>query len=314
MPTLESGKSTNEDVEVKAGDKVMDADGNVVELAAGMMVNQRRGRDGGVHRRSDHDEAADRQLRVPPRPEVAGWRAAQGRKTSSWAGRSSATKSPAPPPSSPATRPPVWHSMALTFTRTELPGEQDPLYLHLTDFYPFPAHRVLSDGRMLKDVPAKEYATLPEIAERPWGFGPYMIKEWVKGEKMVLEAHPYWFGGTPAIPQLRHLDHHRRRTPKRSCSAGQVDILDSDDPGGRHRDPGCSCQGRQDHAHLSRPAPPGSTSTSNCGLEVIPQLSKSLCGAVPCGTAPTPRGSCPRLSTSDKMMPPRARQRILIPD
>ena len=65
LPTLETGASTNDDVEVKAGDMVLDADGNLVELAAGMKVHQRRGRDRGIHRRSDHDEADDRQLHVP---------------------------------------------------------------------------------------------------------------------------------------------------------------------------------------------------------------------------------------------------------
>ena len=69
---------------------------------------------------------------------------------------------------------------------------------------------------MLKDVPAKEYATLPETAETPWGFGPYMVKEWVKGEKMVLEAHPYWFGGTPATPNLV-ISIITRRTLKHNC-------------------------------------------------------------------------------------------------
>jgi ABC-type transport system substrate-binding protein len=29
-----------------------------------------------------------------------------------------------------------------------------------------------------------------------------MITEWVKGEKIVMEAHPYWYGGTPASPNF----------------------------------------------------------------------------------------------------------------
>jgi ABC-type transport system substrate-binding protein len=59
---------------------------------------------------------------------------------------------------------------------------------------------VLADGRTLADVPAAEWSTLPEIAEQPWGFGPYHLTEWVKGEKMVFETHPYYYGGAPTTP------------------------------------------------------------------------------------------------------------------
>ena len=46
---------------------------------------------------------------------------------------------------------------------------------------------------MLKDVPAKEWSTLPEIAEKPLGYGPFMVEDWKKGES----HHP---GGQPVLP------------------------------------------------------------------------------------------------------------------
>jgi hypothetical protein len=55
------------------------------------------------------------------------------------------------------------------YTLTLLPGVQAPLYFlnfdasTLPDIYP--AHLILSDGRKLANVPAKEWVTLPEIAE-----------------------------------------------------------------------------------------------------------------------------------------------------
>ena len=76
-------------------------------------------------------------------------------------------------------------------------------------------------------VPAKEWATLPEVAEMPWGFGPYMIKEWVKGEKLVLEAHPYWYGGTPATPNFV-VSIITPENAEAQLLGGQVDVLASE--------------------------------------------------------------------------------------
>ena len=114
-----------------------------------------------------------------------------------------------------------------TFTHTAVPGEQDPTYFALLEFPIYPAHRAASDGRLMKDIPAAEWTTLPEVAESPWGFGPYMITEWVKGEKLVLAAHPYWYGGTPASPNLVVA----LITPENAEAqllGGQVDILTSE--------------------------------------------------------------------------------------
>ena len=54
---------------------------------------------------------------------------------------------------------------------------------------------------MLADVPAAEWLTLPEIAERPLSFGPYYVKEWNKGQNLMLEANPY-YDGEVATPNM----------------------------------------------------------------------------------------------------------------
>ena len=86
----------------------------------------------------------------------------------------------------------------LAWTVTYVPGAQPPTY-----FLPlqgnaqlYPSQQKLSDGRLLKDVPAEQWATLPEIAEKPLSFGPFMITEWVKGQNMTLAANPHYAGGT----------------------------------------------------------------------------------------------------------------------
>ncbi len=89
----------------------------------------------------------------------------------------------------------------LEWTITYLPGVQSPTY-YLMPFSispnapVYPSHQQLSDGRMLADVPANEWATLPEIAETPLSYGPFYISEWIKGQSITLEANPYYEPGT----------------------------------------------------------------------------------------------------------------------
>ena len=94
----------------------------------------------------------------------------------------------------------------LEYTVTWLPGSQYSLYflspLGATGSNaPYPSHQVLADGRKLADVPAKEWATLPEIAEKPLSFGPYMLTEWKKGESMTFEVNPH-FQPAPALKKI----------------------------------------------------------------------------------------------------------------
>jgi ABC-type transport system substrate-binding protein len=90
---------------------------------------------------------------------------------------------------------------SLSWTVTTWPGAQDPFY----DVMPFsispkaavyPSHQVVSDGRNLKDIPAEEWLTLPEIAEKPLSYGPFYIDEWIRGQSITLKANPYYEPGT----------------------------------------------------------------------------------------------------------------------
>jgi ABC-type transport system substrate-binding protein len=96
---------------------------------------------------------------------------------------------------------------AIEYTVTYLPGVQDPNYM-IAPFSispsaaSYPSHQVISDGRNLADVPAAEWATLPEIAEKPLSIAPFVITEWIKGQSMTLEANPYFFGGTPGLQRI----------------------------------------------------------------------------------------------------------------
>jgi ABC-type transport system substrate-binding protein len=225
LPTLESGKTTLAEVEVKAGDKVMDSTGTMVELAAGMMVKNSAGEE--VEFTGDPIKMNQMTVNFEFRPDLK-WPDGEPLKAEDielgWKIRCD--------PESGATSFTQCNQTASTsqtdtvWTWTGVPGYMDPMYFFASSLWIWPAHRVIEDGRMLKDVPAKEYLTLKETTETPWGFGPYMVKEWVKGEKIVLEAHPYWFGGTPKTPNIV-ISIVTPENAEAQLLAGQVDVLDS---------------------------------------------------------------------------------------
>ncbi|NJN83154.1 MAG: peptide ABC transporter substrate-binding protein, partial [Caldilineaceae bacterium] len=102
----------------------------------------------------------------------------------------------------------VEYGDGLEYTVTYLPGVQDPTY-YLAPFSigaggdtMYPSHQVVSDGRLLKDVPGAEWQTLPEVAETPLSFGAFYISEWAKGERIVFERNPYWEGDVTGINQI----------------------------------------------------------------------------------------------------------------
>jgi ABC-type transport system substrate-binding protein len=108
---------------------------------------------------------------------------------------------------------------------TYVPGYQDPTYFAY-QFGIYPSHQVLSDGRNLADVPAAEWATLPEIAETPLSFGPYYITEWVKGQSITLAANPYWYGGAVATPNVIFVFLADTNQAVAQLINGDVDYLD----------------------------------------------------------------------------------------
>lgn len=233
LPTLESGLATNRDVEVKEGDKVADATGNIVDLKSGVRVKNSKGEvvefTGGaltlkqivakIEFRDDlvwSDGApvtqADYELKI---------------------------KIDCDPDSGATTFTTCQQTQKFEFapngyTQTLLPGVQAPLYFlnfdpqGLPDLYP--AHRVIESdgpykGKTLAEVPAKDWSTLPEIAENPIGVGPYVLKEWVKGEKMVFEANPHYFAGPPKTKNFV-ISFITPENAEAQLIGGQVDVLD----------------------------------------------------------------------------------------
>ncbi len=217
LPTLENGGTVNNDVEVSEGTKVVDADGNVVDLAAGVFVINSAGEKveftGGtvtMKQLVSKFELIDG-LKWEDGEPVTGADLALGQKISC-------------DPDSGATSFITCDKTASAeftdngYTQTWIPGVQDPLYF--VPVWPiYPSHQ-------LGDLPAKDWATDPRVAESPLSYGPYKLVEWVKGEKLVFAANENWVGGAPASPNLVI----QIVTPESAESlllGGEIDILDS---------------------------------------------------------------------------------------
>jgi ABC-type transport system substrate-binding protein len=223
--TIENGGSLLNEVTVAAGDSVVDSDGNIVALEAGMMVKNFAG---------EIVEFADG---VTMAQIVSTFEYIDGITWEDGTPLSSAdfalSQKIACDPESGATTFYVcdrtasveFLTDAVGYTHTWLPGYTDPLY-----FTPiwgtYPAHRVIADGRVLADVPAAEWATLREISEAPIGWGPYMLVEWVKGEKLVYEPNPYWVFGAPKTPNFV-IQIVTAEAAEALLLGGEVDMLDS---------------------------------------------------------------------------------------
>jgi ABC-type transport system substrate-binding protein len=209
MSTIESGLATNEDVELKAGDFVYNADGKPEALAQGtrVVVNGETAEYDGTspltlpqltvtyklkpYTWSDGTAGSiedvklaykincDRTSGATTFINCDSWETAEGDMSN------------------------ITFGEGLEWTIKYLPGVQSPTYFlapwstgGMTVLYP--AHQVLSDGRNLADVPAEEWATLPEIAEKPLSYGPFVLTEWVKGQSITLEANPHYAAGAGA--------------------------------------------------------------------------------------------------------------------
>jgi ABC-type transport system substrate-binding protein len=104
------------------------------------------------------------------------------------------------------------------------PGYLDPRF-GVPPLLRLPAHQALSDGRSLADVPAAEWASLPEVNQRPLGVGPYRVVNWTPGRSLLMEANPFYVGGAPATPRIEvRFFPHEQAVPL--MQAGAIHLLD----------------------------------------------------------------------------------------
>lgn len=231
LSTLESGLAQNNDVEAKAGDMVYNAAGEPIALAAGVTVKDVDSAD--VEYASGTVNMKQLVVKYEWREDIKwqdGSAVDQADYELSWSALCDRESG--------ATTYITCDQIAditfdgVTQTVTYLPGVQTPTYFLPPFSGPTAADQPIESsgayqGKTLKDVPVKDWSTLPEVAEKPYSFGPYMITEWVKGEKMVFAANPYFFLGAPKTPNVV-ISFLSAENAEAQLLGGQVDLLGSE--------------------------------------------------------------------------------------
>jgi ABC-type transport system substrate-binding protein len=194
LPTLENGGAVLATVEPKAGDKVVDANGDIAELADGVKVVDETG------------ATVDWKAGVKMQQITLNWELESGITWSDGEPLKAADmelnfkidcdQETGAVDYTICERTVGFEATDTTQKVTLMPGYLYPLYFTI-GFGWYPSHQVLGDGRKLADVPAKEWSTLPELAETPLGTGPYAITEWVKGQQMTFVANEFFYKGAP---------------------------------------------------------------------------------------------------------------------
>ncbi|HWQ14279.1 MAG TPA: ABC transporter substrate-binding protein [Roseiflexaceae bacterium] len=225
LPTIDNGGATLTEVEVKEGDKVWTTAGEAADLAPGVEVRTSAGEvvtyESGTLKMNQLAVTFEYQDGLK-------WEDGEPFKQADFelglkidcdkeSGATSFTVC--------ESRQNVEFQGDLKHTVTYLPGALWPEYSIYT-ITAYPSHQKLSDGRVLADVPAKEWATLPEIAEDPLSSGPYMVESWEKGQRMVLRANPNFFKGEPAIKEITIQFVADTNQAVAQLLTGDIDIID----------------------------------------------------------------------------------------
>jgi ABC-type transport system substrate-binding protein len=75
---------------------------------------------------------------------------------------------------------------------------------------------------MMSPASVKEWGD--KVGAHPTGTGPYKLKEWLQGEKVVLEANNKYWGGRPNLDQIEYIFVPESSARMNMLKSGQVDM------------------------------------------------------------------------------------------
>lgn len=111
----------------------------------------------------------------------------------------------------------------LTVEWSGIPGYSDALYQQ-NFFLPLPKHA-------WEKIKPADLLTAPEATQKPIGWGPYVISEWVKGDHITLQKNPKYFRAAEGLPKFDTLTYKFLGTQADNNLAalqkGDCDIVDS---------------------------------------------------------------------------------------
>jgi len=104
-----------------------------------------------------------------------------------------------------------------------LPGYLDPYY-QSNFFSPLPQHK-------LGDYTPEELLQAPESAQRPLGWGPYVLVEWEAGQRIVAERNPNYFRAGERLPYFDQVIFRFDGDPEsylQDLESGECDVVARD--------------------------------------------------------------------------------------
>jgi ABC-type transport system substrate-binding protein len=229
LSTIEAGLAKNNDIVVHDGDKIMDASGTPVDAKAGAGIKVLDNTGATV----DYKDGVKMKQLVVTYKFISGMKFSDGNPVTKadWqlgyqitCDRTSGSISYITCDQTAK----VDFTDDTSYVVTWKPGYQGATY-YVAPYGFYDSQLKLSDGRLLKDVPAKDWNSLKEISIMGLeaNVGPYMVKDWVKGQKITLVPNPNWYGGTPKTPNIVISICADSASCEAQLLGGQVDVVDS---------------------------------------------------------------------------------------
>ncbi len=109
-----------------------------------------------------------------------------------------------------------------TVVWTGLPGYVDDLYF-LNLFSPLPRHLLERQHHYT----AADLLSRPESTRTPIGWGPFVIREWVQGDHILLERNPHYFRADEGLPRVERVVFRFAQDPNELLAmvlAGECDL------------------------------------------------------------------------------------------
>ena len=109
-----------------------------------------------------------------------------------------------------------------TVRATYVPGAVDPVYF-ITVFAPYgviPAHQL--EGLTPEEILNDERHLGGENVQ-PLGYGPYMMTEWLKGDRLTVEPNPHWGGAAPVTQKVIYKFFADATAVSAAVIAGEID-------------------------------------------------------------------------------------------
>jgi len=226
IPSVENGDVVLQPVDVKVGDVVVDADGNLVALAAGVKVFPYGCTS------SECVIAWDGASLLQLNQIVVTYKLKPGLK---WSDGQTLTAADvvfsyklASDPDTPVSKDSIDQTVsykALDDRSVQWVGKPGLVTLNLTHYFwlPLPQH-------VLGNIKPVDLLTAQESSQKPMGWGAYMIQDWQKGKYIRLAKNQNYLKSNEKLPKFDFLEFHflgKGENPINSVENGSCDFVDS---------------------------------------------------------------------------------------